>query len=119
MLALCKVDAKLPAGKRVTEVCLGPDLDPVLPNSNYICGITTTLGKARGYGTDFVADAPRVVDEEYEVPLTDMIVEYFQRLNMRPIDTTEPSKHGRVIEIHKGEDDSPSLAMAMKVQTKR
>ena len=72
---------------------------------NYTCAVTKLLATARGFGTDFVADAPRVVDEENAIPIIDLIVEHLEERNSTSIDTTQPHKHGRVIERHHGEFD--------------
>ena len=100
------MDANLPPGKRVTDVRYGLNLEPIEHDKEYTVAITTKLGNSRGFGVDFIADAPRVMDEEFEVPLTDMIVEYLNKRDMEPIEVTQASRHGRVIELHKGEDNT-------------
>mmetsp|Transcript_41573 Transcript_41573/g.130206 ORF Transcript_41573/g.130206 Transcript_41573/m.130206 type:complete len:379 (-) Transcript_41573:84-1220(-) len=96
------MDAARAPGARVSAATI--DGAPIADGREYAVAITTNLGSARGYGTDFVAEAPRVVDEEFERPLTALLLGYFRDRGVdNPIDTTEPHKCGRVIEIASGE----------------
>merc|ERR1712137_725983 len=59
------LDADQKPGFRVTDVAFGKKLKPIDLEKEYTCAVTNLLATARGFGTDFVADAPRVVDDEH------------------------------------------------------